>query len=184
MPLEQAWKCSLVDIPTWRETTEEKYDNYLWSLFYSSIYWNVVFIAWKDPEWFPALSTEIWKVGQWTCSSELHHQVVLSMLLPSVLLVGKTVEMLVCLSRNRKVPAYGKQEQLNSTLPAGWLLWRVLVRTVVLLSVLTRDRLLLRMVLLLDFMLKSTNTLLLLRAECKEGQILSPAKATGKKTHK
>lgn len=91
--------------------------------------------------------------------------------------------MLVCLSRNRKVPAYRKQEQLNSTLPADWLLGSVLVRRVVLVSMLTRERLLLRMVLLLDFMLKSTNTLALLRATCKEGQILSPAKATGKDGH-
>lgn len=86
--------------------------------------------------------------------------------------------MLVCLSRNRKVPAYRKHEQLNSTLPADWL-GRVLVRRVVLVSMLTRERLVLRMVLLLDFVLKSTNTLALLRATWKEGQILSPARATG-----
>lgn len=52
-----------------------------------------------------------------------------------------------------------------------------------LVSVLTRERRLLLMVLLLDFKLNSTNTLLLLRAACKEGQILSPAKAIGKETH-
>lgn len=86
--------------------------------------------------------------------------------------------MLVCLSRNRKVPAYRKQEQLNSTLPADWLSGRVLVSRVVLVSVLTRERMVLRTVLLLDFVLKSTNTLALLRATWKEGQILSPAKAT------
>lgn len=88
--------------------------------------------------------------------------------------------MLVCLSRKRKVPAYRKQEQLNSTLPDDWLLGRVLVRRVVLVSVLTRERLELRMVLMLDFVLKSTKTLALLRAMWKEGHILSPAKATGK----
>lgn len=84
--------------------------------------------------------------------------------------------MLVCLSRNRKVPAYRKHEQLNSTRPADWLLVRVLVRRVVLVSVLIRERLVLRMAPLLDFVLKSTNTLALLRATWKEGQILSPAK--------
>lgn len=87
--------------------------------------------------------------------------------------------MLVCLSRNRKVPAYRKQEQLNSTLPAAWLLGRVLVKRVVLVSVLTRERLVLRTVLPLGFVLKSTKTLALLRATWREGQILSPAKATG-----
>lgn len=88
--------------------------------------------------------------------------------------------MLVSLSRKRKVPAYRKHEQLNSTRPADWMFGMVLVRRVVLVSVLTRDRLKWRVVVVaLDFVLKSTNTLALLRATWKEGQILSPAKAAG-----
>lgn len=82
----------------------------------------------------------MWKVGQCTCSSELHRQVVLTVRLSLVPLARKTGAMRVCLSRNRKVPAYRKQEQLNSTLPERWLLGRVLVRTVLLVSMLTKER--------------------------------------------
>lgn len=58
----------------------------------------------------------------------------------------KTAVVRVTLSRNRKVPAYRKQEQLNSTLPNLWLLGRVLDRTVVLVSMLTKERVALLMV--------------------------------------
>lgn len=84
---------------------------------------------------------------------------------------------MICLNRNLKVPAYRKLEQSNSTLPDDWLVGKVLVCRVVLVCVLTSERLVLRMVLMLDFMLKSTKTLALLSAMWKEGQILSPAKA-------
>lgn len=93
----------------------------------------------------------------------------------------KTEVVRVCLSRNRKVPAYRKQEQLNSTLPNLWLLGRVLDRTVLLVSMLTKERVALLMVPPLESVLYSTNTLALLRASWKEGHILSPAKATGKR---
>lgn len=140
-----------------------------------------VFLTWKDPEWFPVLSTAMWKVGQCTCSSELHHQVVPSVRLSPVPFARKTEVVRVCRSRNRKVPAYRKQEQLNSTLPNLWLLGRVLDRTVVLVSMLTKVRVALLMVPPLESVLYSTNTLALLRASWKEGHILSPAKARGKR---
>lgn len=106
------------------------------------------------------------------------------MLSPSVPFLGETAVVLVCLSRNRKVPAYRKHEQLNSTLPAASLFGRVLVRRVVLVSVLMRERLIWRMALLLLLVVKSTNTLALLRATWKEGQILRPAKAAGQNAEK
>lgn len=89
----------------------------------------------------------------------------------------KTEVVRVCLSRNRKVPAYRKREQLNSTLPNLWLFGRVLDRTVVLVSMLTRVRVALLMVPPLESVLYSTKTLALLRASWKEGHILIPAKA-------
>lgn len=82
------------------------------------------------------------------------------------------------------MPAYRKQEQSNSSLPTSWFLGRVRERIEVLVSMLTRERLMLIMVLLFDFALKSTNTLPLLRASWKEGQMLSPAKAEKEKKSK
>lgn len=87
----------------------------------------------------------------------------------------------VCLSRKRNVPAYRKQEQLNSTLPDRWLSGRVLVRTVVLVSMLTKERVAALMAAPPEPVLYSTNTLALLRASWKEGHMVSPAKATGKR---
>lgn len=123
----------------------------------------------------------MWKVGQCTCSSELHRQVVLTVRLPPVPFARKTGAMRVSLSRNRKVPAYRKQEQLNSTLPDRWVLGRVLVRTVVFVSMLTKERVALLVTPPLESVLYSTNTLALLRASWKEGHILSPAKARDNK---
>lgn len=123
----------------------------------------------------------MWKVGQCTCSSELHRQEVLTVRLSLVPLARKTGVMRVCLSRNRKVPAYRKLEQLNSTLPERWLLGRALVRTVLLVSMLTKERVALLVTPPWESVLYSTNTLTLLRASWKEGHILSPAKATGNK---
>lgn len=87
--------------------------------------------------------------------------------------------MVCCFRRNLNVPAYRKQEQLNSNLPSDWLIGRTLVRTVALVSVSTRDRVKLRPVVSLQSVLKSTNTLPLLRATWREGQSWSPAIATG-----
>lgn len=123
----------------------------------------------------------MWKVGQCTCSSELHRQIVPSVRLSPVPFARNTEVMWVCLSRNRKVPAYRKQEQLNSTLPDRWSFGRVLVRTVVFVSMLTKERVALLVAPTLESVLYSTNTLALLSASWKEGHILSPAKATGKK---
>ncbi|TNN79004.1 hypothetical protein EYF80_010683 [Liparis tanakae] len=112
-------------------------------------------------------------------NSELHHRAVLGAP-PSRLPLAREAAAAtpVCLSRKRNVPAYRKQEQSNSTLPADWMSGMFLVRRVVLVPVSTRERLVLRTAPPPDFVLKSTNTLALLRATWREGQILSPAKAS------
>ena len=67
---------------------------------------------------------------------------------------------------------------MNSTLPTDWSPGRVLVSRVELVSVSTRERVVLQTELLLHAVMKSTNTLALLRAMWSDGQMLRPAMAT------
>ena len=116
----------------------------------------------------------MWKVGHCTCSSELHHQEVLCVL-PEP---WEWPALAVCFRWKRNIPAYRKQEQLNSTLPTDWSPGRVRVSRVELVSVSTRERVVLQTELLLHAVMKSTNTLALLRAMWSDGQMLRSAMAT------